>query len=302
MGAPQRHGVTLAGSRVHYFSYGATHRPDAETVVMVHGLRGTHEGLELLAAELLAAGDRPRRVIIPDLPGYGESSPLRQVRHDVPGYAGMVRALIDHLGERSVVLAGHSFGSVVAACVAEQHPELVHRLVLINAITSPPLRGPRGVLSALTSGYYALGRVLPARLGKAWLGNRYVVLVASRAMTRSKDPELRRFIDDNHLRYFSRFHDPAVLGETYQASISSTVLDHTGALRVPVLLVAGEDDDIAPLDGQRNAAAHIDDARLVVLSNVGHLVHYEAPDRAARAVARFLTAERPREASGLGAS
>ncbi|MCI2423809.1 alpha/beta hydrolase [Saccharopolyspora sp. K220] len=257
------------------------------TVLMVHGLRGTHHGLELVAARL-----PDHRVVIPDLPGFGDSGPMTGLRHDVAGYAHVITELIGRLGghDRPVVLVGHSFGSIVAARVAATAPELVRRLVLINPIATPALRGPRVVLSGLTSAYYTLGKRLPLRAGHSLLSNRWVVLAASRAMTRTKDKQLRGFIDDNHLRYFSRFHSPALLSETFEASVTHTVADHADGLRMPTLLIAGESDEIAPLAGQRALAARLTDAELVVIPDVGHLVHYETPGPAAEAIQRFLGA------------
>ncbi|MEV0054074.1 alpha/beta hydrolase [Saccharopolyspora shandongensis] len=257
----------------------------AETVVMVHGLRGTHHGLELVAAGL-----PDQRVVIPDLPGFGDSGPMTGRRHDVAGYAHVITELIERLGGRTrpVVLLGHSFGSIVASRVAAASPELVRRLVLINPISTPALRGPRVVLSGLTSAYYTLGKRLPLRAGHSLLSNRWVVLAASRAMTRTKDKQLRGFIDENHLRYFSRFHSPALLSETFEASVTHTVADHVDELGMPTLLIAGESDEIAPLAGQRALAARLADAELVVIPNVGHLVHYETPAPAAEAIRRFL--------------
>jgi len=57
---------------------------------------------------------------------------------------------------------------------------------------------------------------------------------------------------------------------------------------VPTLLIAGASDDIAPLDGQRALAARLADAELVVIPDLCHLVHYEAPAEAAAAIERFL--------------
>jgi pimeloyl-ACP methyl ester carboxylesterase len=256
-----------------------------DTVLMVHGLRGTHHGLELVAAGL-----PDQRVVIPDLPGFGDSGPMTGRRHDVVGYAHVVTELIERIGGRTrpIVLLGHSFGSIVAAHVASAAPELVRRLVLINPIATPALRGPRVVLSGLTSAYYTLGKRLPLRAGHSLLSNRWVVLAASRAMTRTKDKRLRGFIDDNHLRYFNRFHSPALLSETFEASVTHTVADYADALRMPTLLIAGESDEIAPLAGQRELAARLADAELVVIPNVGHLVHYETPGPATEAIRRFL--------------
>lgn len=300
---PVERTVEISGARVHYWTYRADAIPEqrgAPTVVMLHGLRGTHQGMELIAEQLLER-HRVSSVVAPDLPGFGESGPMRaggpeqggarQHRHDVAGYGQVVAHLISRLpGAGAVVLLGHSFGSVIAAHVAARCPELVRRLVLINPIATPALRGPHVLLSSLVSPYYALGNVLPERTGRALLSNKWIVLGVSRAMTRTKDPQLRRFIHESHLRYFSRFHSPALLREAHEASVTCTVADYAGSLLVPTLLVAGEDDSIAPLQGQRALARRIVDGRLVVIPDVGHLVHYEAPGVAAREIDQFLAA------------
>jgi len=168
------------------------------------------------------------------------------------------------------------------------NPSLVRRLVLINPIAQSALRGPHAALAGLTAAYYTLGERLPSRAGRSLLTNRWVVLAASRAMTRTRDKQLRGFIDDNHLRHFSRFHSPTVVNQSFQASVTHTVTDYAEQLSMPVLLVAGEHDEIAPLAGQRALAARLPDAELVVIADVGHLVHYETPDAASAEIVRFL--------------
>lgn len=281
---PTERVARINGSDLHYWVYREEMATSAETVLIVHGLRGTHHGLELIAAGLDG-----RRVVIPDLPGFGDSGPMT-VKHDVAGYAHAMIELIGRLGdsEQPIVLVGHSFGSIVASRLAAMRPSLVRRLVLINPIAQSALRGPHAALAGLTAAYYTLGERLPSRAGRSLLTNRWVVLAASRAMTRTRDKQLRGFIDDNHLRHFSRFHSPAVVNQSFQASVTHTVTDYADQLRMPVLLVAGEHDEIAPLPGQRELAARLPDAELVVISDVGHLVHYETPDAASAEILRFL--------------
>ncbi len=278
----------IGGTNLHYWIGGST-GPGNPSLVMIHGLRGTHHGLADIAANL-----PDRRTIVPDLPAFGDSGPLQgspsAARHDVEGYARCVIALLRHLGadRRPVDLLGHSFGSLVAVHVVSLAPGLVRRLVLVNPISTPALRGPRALLSRLTSLYYWFGRVLPERAGRALLSNKAIVLGASRAMVRTRDPRLKRWVHDNHLRYFSRFHSPELLAEAFEASVSHTVADYVDAMVLPTLLVAGQNDDIAPLAGQQRLAGRLDDAELVVLPDVGHLVHYEKPAAAAREIRRFL--------------
>jgi pimeloyl-ACP methyl ester carboxylesterase len=280
---------SINGADLHYWVYREDLAGQGETgcapVVMVHGLRGTHHGLELIAQRLT-----DRCVVVPDLPGFGASTPMLGFRHDIEGYGGAMLALVELLGarERPVVLLGHSFGSLVAAHVASSAADLVHRLVLVNPISTPALGGPRAVLSHLTSAYYRLGQTLPVRPGRALLSSKWIVLAASWAMVRSKDKQLRRFVHENHLRYFSRFHSPNVLGETFEASVTRTVADYADALTMPTLLIAGEHDDIAPVEGQKELAGRLADAELVVIPEVGHLVHYETPAAAATEIQRFL--------------
>lgn len=288
---PIEHTVQVGGSDLHYWTYGtdpAAQRSEDETpLVMIHGLRGTHHGLELIAGHVPG-----RPVVVPDLPGFGDSGPMQDRCHDVEGYARLVIELVERLGgrDRPVLLLGHSFGSLIAAHAASVAPELVQRLILVNPISTPALRGPRAVLSRLTSVYYRLGRALPPRLGRRLLSNRGIVLAVSRAMVRTRDTQLRRFVHDSHLRYFSRFHSPALLAESYDASVTHTVADYAATLTMHTLLIAGATDDIAPVRGQRRLMAELADAELVVLPEVGHLVHYETPMAAAQAIQRFLAA------------
>src|SRR5690554_3021439 len=81
----RRREVEVQGSRTAYWDYGPS---DADTTILaVHGFRGEHHGLEPVVAFLPGI-----RVIMPDLPGFGESPPLPGRAHDLAAYA---RWLID---------------------------------------------------------------------------------------------------------------------------------------------------------------------------------------------------------------
>lgn len=252
---------------------------------MLHGLRGTHHGLGMIVGAL-----PEREVLVPDLPGFGESEPMTTEKHDVAGYAKAAVELLRELrsnGERFDLL-GHSFGAVVAAAVVVRAPELIRRVVLVNPIATSPLRGASAALTRITSVYYRLGELLPTGVGRALLSNRWIVLVATRVMLRTRDSRVRRFVYDSHLRHFSSFHSPALVAESYRSSISTAVEDYVDRVKSPTLLIVGATDEIAPLEEQRRLVDRFVDGRLRVLDEVGHLVHYEAPERAARQIRSFL--------------
>lgn len=277
----REHDVELLGGRTRYWDSGPEDAP--VSLVLVHGYRGDHHGLEPVVAALPGI-----RILSPDLPGFGRSTPLREAPHSIAGYARWLDAFLAATGTRGrATVLGHSFGSIVVAhAIAAGTP--VPRLVLVNPISTDPMAGVNGVLARLTRLYYRLGRALPPRLGAAWLGSPVIVRFMSASLAKTRDRGLRRWIHEEHHRYFSAFADRDTLAEGFDASLSTDVAAAADALTMPTLLVVGADDLIAPLAGQRTLAERLPDARLVVLDGVGHLVHYERPAEAAAAIAAFL--------------
>lgn len=275
----RRHEVAVRGGVTAYWEYGPE---DAETtIIAVHGFRGEHHGLEPVLAFLPEV-----RVIAPDLPGFGETAPLPQRTHDLDEYAAWLTDFAAAVAPGAVIL-GHSFGSIVTAAAVAGGLE-TPKLILLNPIGAPALEGPKGVMTRLAVFYYTLGARLPERLGTPWLRSRLIVRVMTVTMAKTKDPVLRRFIHDQHDTYFSRFSDRDVLHDAFVASVSHDVREFAGDIHVPTLLVAAERDDITPIEAERILATMFEDATLVEIAHVGHLIHYETPAEAAGSVRRFL--------------
>ncbi|MBT2503193.1 alpha/beta fold hydrolase [Curtobacterium sp. ISL-83] len=271
--------VSIDGRTTHYWVYG----PDdaAETVLAVHGFRGDHHGLETIAAHLVGV-----RVIVPDLPGFGISDPLPV--SDIDSYVGWLSGFHGALGlDRSAVVLGHSFGSIVVAATVAAGLD-TRLLVLVNPIAAPALQGPRAVGTGIAIGYYRAGAVLPKPLGLGLLRNPAIVRAMSVAMLKSHDRDLRRWVHDQHDRYFSAFANRTSVLEAFRTSVTHDVSEYAERIGVPVLLIAAEHDDITAVPEQRALAARLQDAELVVIPGVGHLVHYETPGTAAGAVLRRM--------------
>jgi pimeloyl-ACP methyl ester carboxylesterase len=271
--------VQVDGRTTHYWEYGPA---DAEqTVLAVHGFRGDHHGLETIAAHLVGV-----RVIVPDLPGFGISDPLPE--SDIDAYVAWLTGFHQALGLRSdAVVLGHSFGSIVVSATVAVGLE-TRLLVLVNPIAAPALQGPRAIGTGIAIGYYRAGAVLPRALGLGLLRNPAIVRVMSIAMLKSHDRELRRWVHDQHDRYFSAFANRTSVLEAFRTSVTHDVSEYADRIGVPVLMIAAEHDDITAVPEQQALAARLRDAELVVIPQVGHLVHYETPDVAAAAVLRRM--------------
>jgi pimeloyl-ACP methyl ester carboxylesterase len=286
-----RHTLMLRGTEVHYWDY-APVEPSGSgeatgktaTILVAHGFRGDHHGLERLVEAL------PQfHFIMPDLPGFGSSAAMAAGEHDVEQYSGFVGDLLAALAlGPETVLLGHSFGSIVASHFTAGHVERISSLILINPIAAPALAGPKAVLSKLAAFYYLAAAKLPAKMGNALLRNALIVRLMSITMAKTKDKALLKFIHDQHSAYFSIFANRDMLLQAFRASIGGNVRQFASRLRLPVLLVAGAEDEIAPLPDQHRLMEVLPDAQLSVIPGVGHLIHYETPEPAAAAIADFL--------------
>jgi pimeloyl-ACP methyl ester carboxylesterase len=269
----------VLGGTTAYWVYGRDDAP--QTLLAVHGFRGEHHGLEPVVAHLADV-----RVIMPDLPGFGETPAIPGREHDLETYADWLTEFAAAAAPGAVVV-GHSFGSIVAsAAVAGGLP--APRLILINPIGAPALEGPRGVFTRLAVWYYDVGARLPRRVGEALLRNRLIVRVMSLAMVKTRDRTLRRFVHEQHDTYFSSFADRDVLRDAFVTSVSNDVRAFAPRIPQPTLLIAAVQDDITPIEAERRLRELFPAAELVEIDGVGHLIHYEKPREAAAAIKRFL--------------
>jgi pimeloyl-ACP methyl ester carboxylesterase len=233
---------TVAGRRMHERRGGAAGAPP---LVLVHGL-GVSSRYLVPVAERLAA---ERRVLAPDLPGFGRSEPPHGML-DVPGLADALSAWLDAAGlERTPVLA-NSLGCQVAVELAVREPARVEALVLVGPTVDPSARSlPRQALRLLATAPHEARALL--------------ALVAYEYGTRP-----RRTL------------------RTARAMVRHRIEDALPRLETPTLVVRGDGDRVVP---QRWAAeaARLARGRLEVLAG-GHALNFTSPDALARATLAFL--------------
>ena len=103
---------------------------DGEPLVLLHGGSGSWTHWIRNVAAVAASG---RRVLVPDLPGFGDSE-RPPGNGDADGVVPVLAEGLPYLlGMQSVDIVGFSFGGLCAGLLAAAHPELVRRLVLVGA-------------------------------------------------------------------------------------------------------------------------------------------------------------------------
>lgn len=273
------HVVEVDGTTTHWWEYPA--KPTDPTIVMIHGFRGDHHGLQLIADALPEF-----RVVIPDLPVFGASSSWIDGSVSINGYGRWLRAFLSATSTENAIVVGHSFGCLVVA--NSMRGDRTRPVVLINPISQRALSGPKRITTGIASLWYAVGGLLPERWGIAWLGNPAFVRAMSELLAKSQDPELRAWIHDQHAQFFSLYSDRDSLIGAFTASTTASVADYAPDITAPTLLVVADRDDITPLSAQVAVQQQFPDAQLHVLQDVGHLVHYERPIETASAIRAFV--------------
>lgn len=276
--------TTIDGRRVAYVDEG-----DGPPLVLVHG--GAFDHAELTWRPAVAALRGERRVIVPDLPGYGASAPLGGPE-PLPRLGAWLGRFLGAVNVEDADIAGLSLGGGMALWLALAHPARVRRLVLVGPygiqprLPLHPLAFAAARLGALRAGYRLAARSrLLARVGlSANFARRDRLAPALVA-------ELRAVAADQAGRLtFRRFLD-AELGAWRLATDLRPRLQDVVA---PTLLIQGRADLLVPVRHARRAARAIPDARLIEM-DTGHWPMRERPAAFLAHLRTFLgDANRPR--------
>jgi lipase len=282
--APRDRFLDVGGGRFHALDWGG----DAPPLVLLHAT-GFHAHLWDPIARRLAARFH---VVALDLRGHGDSPKPESGYHwDV--LIDDVTAMLDALGFRDVVAAGHSLGATTIAGAAVARPDLFARLVLLDVILFP--REFRG----LTEDENPMARAARKRreiwdsreqMFESWTGRP--------PFDTWRKEVLRLYID----------HGTDPLGDgtvrlkcpgRIEAQIFGMASDYDAwgsldRLSQPTLLVRGARSDTFSERDAEEALRRLPNGQLLTMNGTTHFIPMEAPDEVAEAIERFATEdERP---------
>jgi pimeloyl-ACP methyl ester carboxylesterase len=203
------------------------------------------------------------RMIAPDLAGFGGTTDHTE-RLSIDDFARDFQQLVDALSLEQVVLGGLSMGGYAAFAVHRIVPKRLRALILADTkatADTPAAREGREAMLRVVDERGSVGvadEMLPKLLGRTTRGARPLVEARVRALIEANTAEgLRRAI--------------VRLRDRPDAS------PQLAAIRVPVLVIVGEEDGVTTVDDARAIAAGAPDTRLAILPEAGHLSNLENP-------------------------
>lgn len=277
---PRGETLNLPSGPTHVIQGGEEHAPP---VLLIHGSDGV--ALDWPISPLWAHLAPHARLIAPDRPGHGYTPARAGTPVTVAVNVERCVELLDALGVPQVTVVGHSYGAAVALGLAQRCPERVRAAVLIAPLALPArgLTRPLAYVPRIPVLETLLTRALILPLGRAvaWIegGNAFHPV-----------PMPREWRD--MMLAFSRRRDQvhALAWENRTLSRELAGLaPHYPALRVPVTVLAGRHDRLAPYEAHAAPfAAQAPAAHLQTVEDGGHQLHWTHPDVVARAIRAVL--------------
>lgn len=236
-------------------------------VLLIHGVGMRAEAW----GPQIGALAQDHHVLAVDMPGHGESDPLPG-QPQLADYVAWAARVIRALGLGPVSVAGHSMGSLIAAGLAVDHPDLLRRAALLNGVFRRSEDAKAAVLARAAE--ISAGKVAPeAPLGR-WFGpgdaaNRDLVA---------------NWLSNVSLPGYAAAYHAFANGDTVYA-------DRLSSIRCPLLVLTADGDANSTPAMTLAMAGLVRHGRAVVIEGHRHMVNLTAPDAVTAELRHWLATE-----------
>jgi pimeloyl-ACP methyl ester carboxylesterase len=266
--------VNIDGMDVHYRDEGNPN--DTVPIVLIHGTSSslhTYEGW-------VSALKGQNRVVRMDIPAFGLTGPFLSHNYSIANYVDFINKFLKNRGIKHCILGGNSLGGSIAWQFTLTHPDMVEKLILIDAggypskSTSTPIGFKLARIPFLNK---IMTFITPRSMVKKSLENVYVdkTQISETLIARYFDLTLR---EGNRQALVDRM--------TMTNDLSKTPLIKT--LQQPTLVLWGEQDGLIPVENAQHFHDDLPNDTMVILKNMGHVPMEENPTESVKPVLEFL--------------
>jgi pimeloyl-ACP methyl ester carboxylesterase len=278
--------LTLYGQdvRLAYMDVPPAATANGRTVILFHGMNFGGFYFGGLIDTLRLQGFR---VVVPDQIGFGRSSkPI--IPYNFHDMALNSRKLLQALGVTKVSVIGHSMGGMLSARFAASFPDIVDRAVIYNPIG---LKDPR-YDRPWTSADDAYKRIMAQTNDQRWQGF-YANIRRYFPSPGAWKPEYEQYVRILYAPTLSsEWPRLAMVRAIYQQILYLDPVDYDWPkIKMRTLVIGGDKDTADFPQRAKHIAESIPNGELVLLPNLGHVPHLEAPEIFYQAVLKFLNSD-----------
>ncbi|MDP3882820.1 MAG: alpha/beta hydrolase [Candidatus Staskawiczbacteria bacterium] len=246
--------VNINGVKTNYVSTG-----QGTPFIILHGW-GSASDRWIVEAEIIAK--KGFKVIVPDLPGFGESDKL-DTPWRVNDYLKWLEDFLNELKIENFYLLGYSFGGALAAKVAIKYPQRVEKLFLVASAVIRKKTTQKDVSAGLAK-FIKLFQFLPFY------------------------PFFRKAVYKFIIRKSDYVYTEGIMKETYLNVISDDISYKLSFIKIPTVVIWGDKDQSVPVEDAHTIHGKIKNSKLVIIPGADHLLHKKLPELLAEKVCNEL--------------
>jgi len=246
--------MTIKGLKINYKTLG-----EGRPLLILHGWGSKSENWQRVGEFLIEKG---LKVIIPDLPGFGNSQEPPQ-SWGLADYCQFIKEFVNSLNLEKFYLLGHSFGGALAVKCSLEFPEKIEKLFLVDAACFRR-KAFRKRLFYIIAKIFKIFSFLPfySFFRKAF----YKFIVG-----KSDYP-----------------YTEGVMKDIYLKIIKEDLSKILPQVQVPTIIIWGEEDKIKQIKEARLINQKIKNSHLEIIPSIGHNPHSEAPEKLSETIIKFL--------------
>ena len=241
--------MIIKGLKVNYKILG-----EGRPLLILHGWGSRSENWIKVAKPISEKGIK---VIIPDLPGFGQSDRPKEA-WSLDDYSDFVQEFAKSLGLERFSLLGHSFGGSLATKLSLRIPEKIDRLYLVSA----------------------------ACFRRKSIRKRILFVIAKIFKIFSFIPFLRKAFYRFIVRKSDYSYTDGIMKEIYLKAIKTDLSDVLEKIQVPTTIIWGEKDNITPLKQARIINQKINNSKLIIIPKADHDLNTKYPEELVKAFLR----------------
>jgi len=266
--------ISIGGMDVHFRDEG--NKADSIPVVLIHGTGSSLHTFDVWANNL--KGDY--RVIRMDLPAYGLTGPFPDRNYSIDSYVSFIKDFLTSLGIKKCSLAGNSLGGNIAWNFTLQYPEMVDKLILIDA-----------------AGYPASSKSIPIAFKIAripFLNNLftyispYFIVKASVENVYADKTKVTDSIVDRYFELSLRKGNRQAFVDRFAFQNDTNAHLKIKNIKQPTLVLWGEEDLLIPIEKAYLFHENLANDTLVIIKNSGHIPMEESPIESLKPLKSFL--------------
>jgi len=255
--------ASIGSTQISYFDKG-----EGNPIVLIHGFAGSKLYWEKVLDDLAETN----RVIAIDLPGHGDSG-MEAEKYSIEDIAGLIMELLVHLGLDRVTMFGHSLGGYITLAFAELYPHYLNGFSLVHSTANPD------------SDEAKAGRETNAKKVLEQGSEEFINGLSAKLFSPDNSEVNAQDIKNSRKIGMSTSIEGVVnaLLAMRDRPNRNHILENT---KLPVLLIAGEKDQIIPPD--KTFTVKKPNVEQILIKDAGHMSMYEQPAQLVSAMKVFL--------------